>query len=66
MNLQFLNREQKEKKIEWGITPLYLMAIRGSHPEIWSQFVGLVNSIDDYSLDRILDKKAKEKDKKGG
>jgi len=63
MNLQFLNRETKEKKIEWGITPYYLMAMRGSHPEIWSEFVGMVNSIDDYSLDKRLDEAAKKKKK---
>lgn len=65
MNINFLKRELKEGKIEWGITPLYLMAIREQNPKVWSCFVNMVNVVDDYSLDRILEKRRnKKKDKK--
>jgi len=60
MNIDFLKRELKDKKIEWGINPIYLIAIREQNPDVWADFVRMINAIDDYSLDKLLDKRRKD------
>jgi hypothetical protein len=55
MDLRFLKRELKKEKIEWGITPIYLIAIREKDPLIWQEFVDMINAIDDKSLDRAFE-----------
>ena len=54
MHLEFLQREFKKEEVEWGITPIYLMAIRDKDPIIWRKFVDMINCIDDRFLDEIL------------
>jgi len=61
MYLTFLKRELRNEKIEWGITPIYLMAIREQDPEVWQQFVNLINAIDDKTLDKELERSKKKK-----
>jgi len=57
MNISFLKREEKSDEIEWGIIPLYLMAIRESSPILWRHFVRMINAVDDRSLDEALENK---------
>lgn len=59
MNIEFLKRELKNKKIEWGINPIYLIATREQNPDIWADLVKMINAIDDHSLDDALDERRK-------
>jgi len=54
MHVTFLEREFEKGKIEWGITPIYLMAIQKKNPLIWQEFITMINKIDDGTLRRIL------------
>lgn len=59
MDIHFLEREFKNGEIEWGIVPLYLMAIREKNLTVWNSFVKMINAIDDHTLDEALEERRK-------
>jgi len=51
MRVEFLQREKKTGEIECGLLEvLSLVAMKEEQPNLWSQFINVMNAIDDGSL----------------